>query len=135
MQTWNPSAKRAFPIVRAAEARQRHREHVALGDQLANSADKFEAVNGRHADVAEQDLRRAMGNLGERLFGGRSGPGLRAILPQEFGQHFAGVRLVIDDQYRNAFELHRSRHGLSLIVAGGAALECLIGSLTEKVAP
>ena len=63
-----------------------------------------------------------MGNFGERLLGGRSGPGLRAILPQEFGQHFAGVRFVIDDQYRNAFELPGRAHGLTLMVAGDCCL-------------
>ena len=54
-----------FPILRASEARQRHRKHIGLRDDLANSADKFVAVDGRHADVAEQDLRRVVGNLGE----------------------------------------------------------------------
>ena len=114
--------QRAFTILRASEARQRHRKHIGLRDELANSADKFVAVDGWHADVAEQDLRRAVGNLGERFLGGRSGTSLRAILPQELGQHFAGVRLVIDDQYRNAFELSWLCHGLSLIVAGGCCL-------------
>ena len=40
-----------------------------------------------------------MRNFGERLLGGRSGPDMCAVLTQEFRQHFAGVSLVIDDQY------------------------------------
>src|ERR1700722_20635640 len=64
-----------------------------------------------------------MGNLGERFLGGRSGSCLRAELPQEFGQHFARIMLVVHDQYRDTFELQWARYDLTSSISG----ECRFG--------